>query len=339
MGKIALLLVLFSSFCFAPPAPPMNAICKYICEALLDNNAEMEKLRTVEAREQAQAVVKRIIELLVTKEPIPDPEVGYSDLVVRGDEPGKTLHSSGIAGEVSDDRKVVLELPKDGAKTVWKKLSIEGRAALVEEISAVYRQGQYDFSLLKYQDRTVFQLEAMRARGEQFPETPIEALYYTFENEGVGQNVGFSPLKMLQASSQKCTVGVCRTTNVAMAGLLLELGWPPNEVRLIYGADPATPKVYHIWLEVMDPKTKGWTEYDVTPSTDEANRKQRKVAQNFERILFGKTLSLPRNRARYTHDQTIISDFEKPTVLPKNEMFNIIADFMKSLKATPEDKK
>ncbi len=112
------------------------------------------------------------------------------------------------------DSYVSALLPKEGSETVYTKLSNKERKELITQLSIQLSKGNYDDEIIQagLTESTSIMEKASDLRGFERPILPV---------------------RYLQASSEGKTVGVCRHSAVALSGLLLELGYPSQNIHLL----------------------------------------------------------------------------------------------------------
>ncbi len=147
-------------------------------------------------------------------------------LIFQNREKGRTLHDS---DDIGADTRVVLTLPEAGEKTPWEILSPEARQNLVRGLAQSFRIGNYNL-----RDHKDFKYD---------------------------RNLGFSPLLSLGRATRGEMCGECRWAAANLAGLMGELGFPPESVRLVASSD-------HIWVEYQAEPNGKWIEIDPTPVSE-----------------------------------------------------------------------
>ena len=189
--------------------------------------------------------------------------VEYSGVLGTTRTEGSSLHGQSLRGWSTDDRKVVLLIPKNGETRLWDHLNFNEKKLMAFYLERLLWSGKYDVR---------FQTPGL------FP-TPILAAMYTLigkENgistptKGIGlrvkTEVGISPSQFLKESSCGGLAGVCRQGNYALAGLLGEMGIPAENIRIVAGliktADNKSAR--HVWLEVRFEPEGEWYELDGT---------------------------------------------------------------------------
>ncbi len=153
-------------------------------------------------------------------------------------------YDPGQAALADIDARVILELPTDPSKTVWALLNGYERLSLIMKIAEVFQKGKYD---------------------ERFFDSQNNPVTRALKSSDWGSS-GTIPQKLLAAAARGCNAGVCRNTNMAMVGLLGELGIPNSQIRLVTGKSAPDAKSGHIWIEYKLFPDEPWREIDATPN-------------------------------------------------------------------------
>jgi len=159
------------------------------------------------------------------KEMEDDPAAYYGQFIRS---PGKvdTLHATDKPGMT--DTQMRLQLPAEG-QGMWKKLTPPGRLQMAKNLARLYSLGRFE--------------------GRFIDEAP-EAMATS----------GFSPLALLGAASKGMACGECRLSAHALAGIVGELGIPPQDLRIAKSED-------HAWFEIRtEPNGPFWV-VDGTPES------------------------------------------------------------------------
>lgn len=128
------------------------------------------------------------------------------------------------------DTRIILEIPQ-ATPTFWEKLIPEERLQLVRLIESTMGGGKYE------QGKQIWTIK-------HFPK------------------FGISPELLLLAASRVEGVAVCRHRNIALAGLLLELGANPEWIRIVSARETPSSLGSHLWAEFKVSEMGQWNELD-----------------------------------------------------------------------------
>jgi hypothetical protein len=208
-----------------------------------------------------------------------------------------TLHAYRSRSRIAELEvsRVALELPQAGEPTLWGAMDARQRKALVLTLQEVFRRGHYvdeltdegraglrpgqqvrwDNALLaahladqplnggwdelldKWPDAD--ELRRQRALFERYRDDPDK-----------NRPLGISPRRLLAAAHAGWDSAICRDVNQALVGLLLELGVPAAQLRLVAGGASAEPRaVRHLFAEVQLEPGGPWLELDGTPGASD----------------------------------------------------------------------
>ncbi len=230
-----------------------NPLCKHLLSGLRPQL--IDTLPTGSVKDQA--IVDGILARLIGHRFYDPQSKSYTRFLLSTIPPGRTAHSASVEdrlGHGGSDQTVVLSLPRGTGPSVWANLSTAQKTLLVEKLAEVFRRGEYDDSVLRDDgkiDRQIFRIFDKR----------FESNLAAHGRSGI---VGIAPVKLLRGAYWGCRVGVCRSTNAALAGLLGELGVANSDVRLVSGYADAKDKEGHMWVEYRVSPDHPWIQTDAT---------------------------------------------------------------------------
>lgn len=280
-------LILFALW-FTPPLAA-NELCRIILARV--GSADFKAYVASKPKKDADYyLVNEIIELIRGQSGNPEgKKIPYKKLVITNNSPERTLHSYRLGGEGhtdpvelnADDSRLVLTLPTDPSQTVWKHLTAPQRERLVNSLASMFKAGTYDLELLEPEKGEEKILKILdKAQSDALKKSDDNFL-----------EAGLSPAKFLDAAVKGCKVGVCRNSNVALAGLLGELGLPADQVKIVTATKPDSDQ-YHLWMEYRATPTGPWIEVDATP-----------VGGGISRLVGEMYGTAQDNRKKYPDDQ------------------------------------
>ncbi len=163
---------------------------------------------------------------------------------------GGSMHS--IVGNI--DSRWLLEKPSS-EQNIWHRLETRERLLLMDLLEEAFSIGRYDDALTEDQ-ANVFTAALCR----KLVQPTLHALA-----KRDGFEWGFSPLLFLGAAIAGANIGICRHVNLALAGILIELGMPGEDLRVITGFEALEASDGHMFLELRAATGLPWFTYDATP--------------------------------------------------------------------------
>lgn len=260
-----------------------------LCEHLLAALSEQGKpVRPGKAR--VEFIIKLIGEFEKTNDAKTEEDaVGYMSIVRKLEYPNQTIHTEDPARNYPDAR-VILTLPKPGEATVWGLLNPHEREWLALQLEHILRVGTYDNELV----------------GASPGHTKLWYALQSLVDYKSPYASGISPREVLRRSARGCIAGVCRQSAAVLAGLLGELGIPPEQIRLVSGRENPQVQSRHIWVEIQ--LVRGATQWMILDPTP---RGQHSGAE----IRGGSSQS---NHYIFSYDRKVYPNFLIPINLPQN---------------------
>lgn len=231
-----------------------------LCEQLLKGLRPALADSRLTGAEKDHAVVNGIILRLIGQRPYDPHSRNYARFFLSTIPRGRTAHSPSVddrLGYGGSDQTVVLSLPRSESPSVWGTLSPNQKSLLAQKLAEVFRRGVYEPAIDR--DEGKIDRQIYRVYDRRFQSNLLE-----HQRAGI---VGFSPLKLLRGAYWGCRVGVCRSTNAALAGLLGELGIPNSDIRLVSGYVDEKDKQGHTWVEYRVGPDQPWIQADATPNS------------------------------------------------------------------------
>ncbi len=258
---MAILLFFFSMLCVSSKAT-VNQWCLRILAAPVFQPIDPAALVEGEGPDLAKVLADHLLTYLAEVS-LPTGKKEYAPIIGSTRPEGTTLHGQSVHGWSTDDRKVVLMIPKIGEQKLWDQLNPGARKLMAFYLERLLRSGKYDIVM---------------NRSREFPTSILSAMYERIENENslrapyekrtqlVGIEAGVSPIQFLKESSCGKNSGVFRHGNFAFAGLLAEMGIPSENIRIVSGLIKLKngEQGRHVWIEVQFERSGEWYELDGT---------------------------------------------------------------------------
>ncbi len=233
---------------------PYSSFAWNCADLVVSLNGSRSLARHARAAEVAfeWARVEKILSTLLVAGPR-RPINGYSDLLIPIGGPS-TLHGideTGVWTKNDDpvtDTLFALNLPPENQTTVWQMLSSYERGLLVEHLALYFSRGRYDERFLQHWITNPLKLALDTSfHAGDHGDTPI---------------YGISPTQLIRSADRGNSSGVCRQGNLALVGLLMELGATPDYVVAVAGSDSNDR---HMWTEYRTGLNDKWLAVDATP--------------------------------------------------------------------------